>query len=224
MFYPRVGKDEQGKDKRVNMQFFTKDIPAINEYAKQKDSTFGGFLRFAGNKLNPMAMTVLQAMTNNDYMGRPIGDLPAKVLYVLRQMAPISVQNVLAGGKDLMTQVQKHPGDVIMDFLGYSPSARWTRQSAIENEIITRAYHPDHKALSDAREKYRQAYLDHDVKTMAQAAGELKKLKATDKQIANIRKDAHLSSAQKAWKHLSKPEKAEMLKKMSPEEQKEFAQ
>ena len=67
-------------------------------------------------------------------------------------------------------------------------------------------------------DKYRQAYLDHDINAMAAARADLRKLRVTDKQNAGIKKDAHLSSAQKAFRHLPNADKIEILKKMPPEE------
>ena len=219
-FYPRVGKNPDNTDKRVNMQYFMKEWPSLWHYSKVEGSTLGGVARMAGNAISPMPLAVWQAATNKDFIGRTIGDYPARLAYLLQNSyEPISLENMFSAGPKTTT-------DMVMAGLGYSPSGRWTVRSPLENNILTESLNArtSPQALIDAREQYRQAYLTHDLEGLLKGREVLRKLGATDRQIKNIEKDAHLSTAQKAWKHLPNAKKAEMLKKMSPEERKEWMQ
>jgi hypothetical protein len=219
--YPVVGHSD-GTEKRVNMQYFFKDIPAFWEYQRQQGSALGAGIHMGLNWMNPMMMSVIQASTNKDYMGHTISSREGfdnfldRALYLAAGgYQPMSFENMGVPGQ---TQT-----DMAMDFLGFSPSGRWTMRTDTENRVIARSVELRGQSdLHNAREKYRQAYLSHDHGMMEEAHKELLKLGQTDKNIKLIQKNAHITTAQYAFRQMSSHEQAAQWHRFSPKEQMEF--
>jgi hypothetical protein len=201
------------------MQYFIKDIPSLYEYSRMKGSGLGGAAQMALNKMNPMAMAVIQAVTNKDYMGHTISTKEGFDNFVQRLQylgiggfAPISLQNMQVPGQTW--------GDKFMAGLGFSPSGRWTMRSDLENRIMAEAAGEKSSAdLANARDKYRQAYLAHDQGIMKEAHDELRRLDVSEKTIKGIEKHAHITSAQNAFRMMDSNAQARIWHTIPLEEQ-----
>ena len=226
MVFPRVGKDDKGRDKRVQMQGFMKEWPAINEYAKESGWP-GAITKWALNKINPGIAAAGQVLYNKDYMGKLIGNLMDNLAYWAKEtFLPISVTNIQKSA-----QGGGSTGDYIMDVLGFTPSGRWTLRSDTGNKIIqaylgNRDRPPD---IMDARDAYQRAYNSGNAEEIRKARGNLDQVyqkeyhdKPSDRIIKGLEHDSHLSSEQKIFSHLRKEQQIEFLKKMSPEERKTY--
>ena len=214
--YPVVGKDAKGKEKRINMQYFYKDIPAWEEYERMTGSNIGAGTHMLMNKMNPMMMAVVQASLNRDYMNHVIGDLPARVMYVMSHgVEPISFENAQQPGQT--------DADKAMSFLGFSPSGRWTMRSDLENKIISQALEArSYGPLLDARDRYKQAFESKDQTAIKSAHDELIKMRVTEKQIHNLQKSADTPIGHKFFTQLLPAQQEQLWKEMSPTERKEY--
>jgi hypothetical protein len=226
--YPVVGTGPDGKEKRVNMQYFFKDVPAFWEYSRMKGSTVQGGAQMALNKMNPMLMATLQALSNQDFMGHTIGDPGERFQYWIAQgFEPISAENLKVPGQTNT--------DRVLDVLGYTPSGRWTMRSDWENKVLAQwVGNKNYGPLFNARDQYRQAFLANDRPAMQEAHDNLVRLNerfgeshaealaTTQKQVKNIQKTAKTPTAQKHFKELPRGVQIEDLKQMSPQERREW--
>ena len=214
--YPVVGKDANGKDKRINMQYFYKDVPAFGQYERMSGSEVAAGTHMLMNKMNPMMMAVVQASLNRDYMNHVIGDLPSRAMYILTHgIEPISFENAAQPGQT--------DSDRLMNFLGFSPSGRWTMRSDLENKIISQALEArEYGPLLDARDRYRQAYMAKDNAALKAAHDELIKMDVTEKQIHSLQKSSDTPIGHKFFKQLLPSQQEQLWKEMSPTEHKEY--
>jgi hypothetical protein len=225
MIYPRTGKDDKGNDKRVQMQGFMKEFPAVAEYMKETGSPILWVGKFLLNKLNPVVMATWQAATNHDYMGKSIGNLQQNIEYWLRQsLFPIPFE------QDVKTLKQGgNLGDLIMNHLGFTPSGRWTTRSDADSRIIqTYLGNKDRpEDVMDARDAYQRAYTSGNAEKIEEARKGLDEIyqkeyhkPISDRILKNLQNSAGLTSGQKIFMHLRPDQQLEELKKESPEERK----
>jgi hypothetical protein len=72
-FWPRIGENPDGSDKRLNTFFWITEWARLANYIYQ-DGPLAGPWRFARNKLQPVASTFMELIQNRDYYGRKIHD------------------------------------------------------------------------------------------------------------------------------------------------------
>ena len=223
--YPYVGKDPTGRDKRINMQYFFKEIPSYSHYAQMSNDDLSGGLspvaispgavsHMMGGKTSPMMSAAIQAFYNKDYMDHSIGTMPDRIKYLLAQgMEPITFENMAVAGAS--------PTDWIMTSLGFAPSGRWTMRTDMENKVMAQyAQYMGAKAgpIMEARDEYRQAFIMKDSGAIEAARQKLLDLHATEIQIRNIEKSANVSAAMKKFNQLPHNEQLQDLREMTPEE------
>jgi hypothetical protein len=217
LFYPNIGTDPSGNLKRVKPPFFSTEIPTISHEGPEA---------FAGNSLQPFFQTLLQLHANKDYRGTEIRDPMAPLAeqaqsvigYVLKQLAPISVQSALAPHND--------EKDVILSFMGLPRSAAWTTRGWIDDQIVTE-YVREHgggsksqeaQAKIDAREAYRAALINKDGQAAAKAKQHMIALGVKPQGIHHVEHNANISSGKLLFKTLDEHKQVEMLKRMKQDE------
>src|SRR5271165_1086279 len=218
--YPYAGKDSTGRDKRLGMQYFFKEIPSYWHYSQMANDDIAGFsptaaLKLGQGKLNPMWNAVGQALTNQDFADHAIGTFPQRIEHLLVQgMAPFSFENMGVPGATA--------GDRAMSILGFSPSGRWTMHSDMENKVLSQYLAGKHGPVMQARDEYRKAFIAKDQGAMKQAREKLLSLHVPEKSIRNIEKTANISSAMKVFNQLQKQQQIDDLKELSPQDRQEW--
>jgi len=239
LVYPRIGKDKDGKDKRLKMPYFQTDIYSLGHHMHD-EGVIQGTLNDYKYKLQGDLVDWYDVLASNkDYRGTQIRDphgtfaeQSAQVAaHVLAQHLPISVENYLA----------PKPGgdwrDQLFPFLGMPAAPSWASQSGIDNDIFHRflMHQPQEKAhivqeKSDAWNHYRAAIENKNAHGMLEARKELSRLHISDKSMDKFTdsmrdpKQRSMSAGKSVLKKLDPLEQEQILKGMTPDERKEYLQ
>jgi hypothetical protein len=231
MIFPKIGVQPDGSDKRIATPFWTKEPGMFEHYAENDPSSYiGAALHMAGNKMQPMLSSILQAASNKDYRGRTITSDPnfltamwPKVAYVLKNsLMPISVENI--------SQTAQTPADVIMDFLGFNQSGKWTTRTPLENDIIARFVKERGGAITtqeagqrkDLVDAYQQAILSKDQNRIKQAYQAAQTGGIPDKTLLAASKSAGVPAAKRLFHSIATSDQVEMLQKMDKTDMEAF--
>jgi hypothetical protein len=233
--FPRIGKNPDGTDKRLNTQFFLREFFAWHNHVREKGgyATPKGWVVGTGemvkNKLQPMISNTIATIENVNYRGQQIySEDPGSNSFVttltnwLQYALPTSFTPISVQG---FNDPNKTPGDKILSFMGFNPSAAWTSRSAVENDVML-AYHQEHghaipKEEADktnARQEYRQAVWSKDPNKVEAAERKLSGLGETGRQISNAAKAAEIPVAHRIFGRISTARQVQLLRRMSPDE------
>jgi len=219
-----VGLQPDGADKRISTPYWTREPGMFEHYAENDPASYmGALFHMAGNKLSPALSSIIQAINNKDYRGREIGNMWDKTAYVLKNsFTPISFENASQPNQTLL--------DVVLDFLGFSQSGKWTTRTPLENQIIATfaRYHgggitaKDVGARKDLLDTYQEAILSKDQNRISQAYQDAKKGGLNDKQLYAASKQAGVPTAKRLFHSIGTENEVEMMKKMSKEDMQAF--
>jgi hypothetical protein len=225
--FPRIGKNPDGSDKRLNTFNYLREFASLNQHI-QSQGLVAGVSDFAKNKLQPVAGDAIDLLRDVNYMGQEIYSKNPKD--PILQKVWDGAQYVLGNSLVPITANQAgQPGtswrDHLLSFFGFSPGPAYASRSERENEIINsyRRYNSGvrprelEERMNLAR-TLRQAIANHDQATATQAYGQLKKLGMTDQQLKFAVKNADVPLAKKLFNRLPPEEQARFLREMPREE------
>jgi hypothetical protein len=229
LFYPRVGKNPDGTDKRITTPFWGREL---YDLFTERDP-----LKTMGiNKLSPVASAVVELATNMDYQGHEIySSQPAenfeqfagKIGDVLsfafaQSLEPMPLEN-------LMTPKEgRTAGDIGLSILGFGQAPARTERSDLENQIIAdfRTFHGgkvprEEVQKHDLARQYRSAINADDPLAAKTALDQAERL-GLKIDTRRIGKQKGESSAELVFDQLPPRHQAAFLRKMSEEDRAKF--
>jgi hypothetical protein len=143
--HPRTGeKDKDGKDKRLNTMFYTREFMAIYMHTQQKGLA-AGLADTVMNKAAPSFGLVKAWVTGLDSLENEIRDPDANMYKKLQQtllhsmyaIEPISIASLKQGSPDggLFSTIGANPLAAGLTVLGFGPAPKYVTDTLLEAEI-----------------------------------------------------------------------------------------
>lgn len=227
-YWPAIGKDDNGKDKRINTMFYSKEFASIAEHIKQ-DGVLKGLSKTAVNKASGIFGITGQVWTGLDDFGKeyrdPNGTKMEKLVqtmdYVMEEMTPISVGGILRGDGSIGSFVRNVAG--FSDAPAYATRGEaeaairktWTTYNAKTQTSFERA------AYSKEMKELREAYDEDDYeKYDAKFDSMVEQFQLTAEDRKNIRKALRRERTpeQSMFQSLTWQQQKRLLDKMSDED------
>lgn len=250
-FYPKIGINPDGTDKRLRQLDFAPEMLAWWEHSKNAGegnvnlmSGIGGSLEMARNKMSPVLSSAWEALTNTSYYGGKItehgwdweGFLDRTGFFLKNTIEPFSVESVeqsggsigRAAGEISQGKVPTGTGDAVLAFFGLNQAPHWTQRTALENDIIRHAGEVLPKFQSkpetyQAMKAFQQAINTGDETETLEMYQTLTRLGKTPKQIDAIAASAKVPVAQKMFKLLPANDQAVLWAGMNDQEKATYA-
>jgi hypothetical protein len=225
--FPRIGKNQDGTDKRLHMPFFTGELGALYEMSQKEG--LGTAYDYFKNSAQPALSGIGELASNKDYRGTEIrnphdpliNQIGEAAKFVLGEMAPLSVESGIISPKPGATW-----SDRILPFFGLPTAAAWTSRTSIANKIIN-MYASRHGSGSktqaaqdqvDARTALREALVNKDQASAKEALKRMRDLGMSAQSIHNVEKTQNQTTDERLFPHLDTIDQEQLLKEMSPSE------
>ena len=237
--FPRIGKNDDGSDKRVSPVEFSREWATWNAHVNEHGGylspggVVGGTYEMAKNKLNPVLSTIDSVLPweNKNFYGQQIVDPNDNQLqqwgevvkYAINNtFAPISIQPLIdkTGRQDTWV-------DTVYAAVGFPRAASWTGRTPIQNQIVStyQRLNPhvtteEHAAASKMDSDLRQALREgRDTSQMEENMLSAGVNKGT---ITYIKRHLDETVDKRMWKQLPVEEQRKILGRMSQEERAQY--
>jgi hypothetical protein len=249
-FFPKVGTNPDGTDKRLRQLDFAPELMAWWNHSHEQTGEFDpitGTRTMVINKLQGFMNSIWEAGMNTNYFGGQVsehglfteqGFMDRLEFFLQNTFTPFSVQSVAQTGATIpkaigevsQGKVPTGTSDALFSFFGLNQAPHWTERTPLENDII-REYSIEHghsssKETSDlyqALKGYQQALAADDSEGILSTYQTLKKLGVSDQRISNAATDYKTPVGLKMFKGLRTDKQLEYWWKMSPEERAKYA-